>query len=150
MSGNAPIRLRPGYGLEGTFVNEYGLDSAKVTWVEDDEEHVASLQLPPNVVHAPPGKSLQSMMKAGEIQAGLPALPASAAPVRLSAGVDKASAAGAAADTYPELIANVERSSRLVSPLRDLSDPWPHCRERGADQASSMASALFDERIRRS
>ena len=59
-----------GVWTRGIFVNEYGLDSAKVTWVVDDEEHVTTLKLPPNVVHAPEGKSLQSMMKSGEIQAG--------------------------------------------------------------------------------
>src|SRR5436190_2419801 len=59
-----------GVWTRGIFVNEYGLDSSKVTWVVDDEEHVTSLKLPANVVHAPDGKSLQSMMKAGEIQAG--------------------------------------------------------------------------------
>src|SRR6202140_3254317 len=59
-----------GVWTRGIFVNEYGLDSSKVTWVVDDEEHVTTLKLPANVVHAPEGKSLQSMMKAGEIQAG--------------------------------------------------------------------------------
>jgi 4,5-dihydroxyphthalate decarboxylase len=38
--------------------------------VVDDEEHVRELKLPPNVVHAEPGKSLVSMMQSGEIQAG--------------------------------------------------------------------------------
>src|SRR5262245_14938120 len=59
-----------GVYTRGIFVNEYGLDASKVTWVVDDEEHVTTLKLPDNVVHAPEGKSLQSMMKAGEIQAG--------------------------------------------------------------------------------
>src|SRR5438477_1948511 len=59
-----------GVWTRGIFINEYGLDSSKVTWVVDDEEHVTALKLPPNVVHAPEGKSLQSMMKAGELQAG--------------------------------------------------------------------------------
>jgi 4,5-dihydroxyphthalate decarboxylase len=59
-----------GVWTRGIFVNEYGLDSSKVTWVVDDEEHVASLALPQNVVHAPPGKSLASMMTSGELQAG--------------------------------------------------------------------------------
>ena len=36
----------------------------------DDEEHVATLKLPPNVIHAEPGKSLASMMASGELQAG--------------------------------------------------------------------------------
>jgi 4,5-dihydroxyphthalate decarboxylase len=98
-----------GVWTRGIFVNEYGLDSSKVTWVVDDEEHVSTLKLPPNVVHAPEGKSLQSMMKAGEIQAGFtgPAGVGRAGPP--ISGWDKASAAAAAADTYPELIANVEQ-----------------------------------------
>src|ERR1700741_3757821 len=58
-----------GVWTRGIFVNEYGLDSSKVTWVVDDEEHVAALKLPPNVIHAPPGQSLQSMMASGDIQA---------------------------------------------------------------------------------
>jgi len=98
-----------GVWTRGIFVNEYGLDSSKVTWVVDDEEHVTTLKLPPNVVHAPQGKSLQSMMKAGEIQAGFtgPAGVGRAGPP--VSGWDKAGAAAAAADTYPELIANVEK-----------------------------------------
>jgi len=59
-----------GVWTRGIFTNEYGLDSSKVTWVVDDEEHVATLALPPNVVHAEPGKSLASMMASGELQAG--------------------------------------------------------------------------------
>ena len=98
-----------GVWTRGIFVNEYGLDSGKVTWVVDDEEHVTTLKLPPNVVHAPEGKSLQSMMKAGEIQAGFsgPAGVGRAGPP--VSGWDQASAAAAAADTYPELIADVEK-----------------------------------------
>ena len=78
-----------------------------MTWVVDDEEHVTTLKLPPNVVHAPEGKSLQSMMKSGEIQAGFtgPAGVGRAGPP--ISGWDKASEAAAAADTYPELIADV-------------------------------------------
>jgi 4,5-dihydroxyphthalate decarboxylase len=51
-------------------ISTTGLDSSKVTWVVDDEEHVTSLKLPPNVLHAPDGKSLASMMASGELQAG--------------------------------------------------------------------------------
>ena len=98
-----------GVWTRGIFINEYGLDSSKVTWVVDDEEHVTTLKLPPNVVHAPEGKSLQAMMKAGEIQAGFtgPAGVGRAGPP--ISGWDKASEAAAAADIYPELIANVEQ-----------------------------------------
>ena len=59
-----------GVWTRGIFINEYGMDSSKVTWVVDDEEHVTTLQLPPNVSHAPPGQSLASMMASGELQAG--------------------------------------------------------------------------------
>jgi 4,5-dihydroxyphthalate decarboxylase len=59
-----------GVWTRGILVNEFGLDSSKVTWVVDDEEHVTQLRLPSNVEHVPEGKSLASMMAAGEIQAG--------------------------------------------------------------------------------
>jgi 4,5-dihydroxyphthalate decarboxylase len=98
-----------GVWTRGIFVNEYGLDSAKVTWVVDDEEHVTSLKLPPNVIHAPEGKSLQSMMASGEIQAGFTG----------AAGVGRAgppigdwaknAPTGGESGTYPELLANVEQ-----------------------------------------
>jgi 4,5-dihydroxyphthalate decarboxylase len=98
-----------GVWTRGIFVNEYGLDSGKVTWVVDDEEHVTTLKLPPNVVHAPDGKSLQSMMRAGEIQAGFtgPAGVGRAGPP--ISGWDKTSQAAAAADTYPQLIPDVQQ-----------------------------------------
>jgi 4,5-dihydroxyphthalate decarboxylase len=59
-----------GVWTRGIFINEYGMDSSKVTWVVDDEEHVTTLRLPENVVHAPAGKSLAGMMASGELQAG--------------------------------------------------------------------------------
>ena len=57
----------------GILMDEYGLDSSKVTWVVDDEEHVLELKLPSNVIHAPEGRSLADMMAAGELQAGFDA-----------------------------------------------------------------------------
>jgi 4,5-dihydroxyphthalate decarboxylase len=89
-----------GVWTRGIFTNEYGLDASKVTWVVDDEEHVATLKLPPNVVHAPPGKSLASMMASGELQAGF-AGPAGIG--RAGPPVGNWEAGGAAAQTYPEL-----------------------------------------------
>ena len=44
-----------GVWTRGILMDEYGLDSSKVTWVVDDEEHVTQLRLPANVVHAPEG-----------------------------------------------------------------------------------------------
>jgi 4,5-dihydroxyphthalate decarboxylase len=98
-----------GVWTRGIFVNEYGLDSSKVTWVVDDEEHVSSLKLPANVMHAPQGKSLQSMMVSAEIQAGFtgPAGVGRAGPP--ISGWDKVKET-VSADTYPELIANAEKT----------------------------------------
>jgi 4,5-dihydroxyphthalate decarboxylase len=62
-----------GVWTRGILIDEYGLDSAKVTWVVDDEEHVRELELPSNVVHAPQGRSLADMMAAGELSAGFDA-----------------------------------------------------------------------------
>ena len=59
-----------GVWTRGILMEDYGLDTSKVTWVVDDEEHVAALRLPPNVVHAPAGRSLFDMMAAGELAAG--------------------------------------------------------------------------------
>lgn len=59
-----------GVWTRGVLMNEYGVDNDKIQWIVDDEEHVTSLKLPANVVHAPQGKSLASMMASGEIQAG--------------------------------------------------------------------------------
>ncbi len=59
-----------GVWTRGIMIDDYGLDTSKVTWVVDDEEHVLQMKLPPNVVHAPEGTSLVEMMARGEISAG--------------------------------------------------------------------------------
>lgn len=62
-----------GIWTRGILQNEYGVDLSRVTWYVDDEEHVTTLKLPPNVVHVADGKSLVSMMASGELQAGFTA-----------------------------------------------------------------------------
>ena len=52
-------------------IDEFGLDSSKVTWVVDDEEHVQNMVLPANVIHAAAGTSLAEMMAKGELVAGV-------------------------------------------------------------------------------
>jgi 4,5-dihydroxyphthalate decarboxylase len=59
-----------GVWTRSILIDEYGLDDSKVTWVVDDEEHVTQMKLPPNVIHAPKGRSLADMMADGELQAG--------------------------------------------------------------------------------
>lgn len=54
-------------------IDEFGVDSSKVTWVVDDEEHVTQLKLPANVVQVPAGSSLAEMMAKGELVAGFAA-----------------------------------------------------------------------------
>jgi 4,5-dihydroxyphthalate decarboxylase len=89
----------------GIFINEYGLDSSKVTWVVDDEEHVTMLKLPPNVVHAPQGKSLAGMMAAGELQAAF------SGPAGIGrTGAPTGAWETASTETYPELIPDVAKT----------------------------------------
>src|SRR5580693_6188004 len=46
---------------------EYGVDPNAITWIVDDEEHVESYALPPNVIRAPHGASIASLFLAGEL-----------------------------------------------------------------------------------
>ena len=62
-----------GVWIRQVFIDEYGLDNSKVTWIVDDEEHVTQLKLPPNVRHAPDGVSLAEMMASGQLDAGVEA-----------------------------------------------------------------------------
>jgi len=62
-----------GIWTRGILQNEYGVDLSRITWVVDDEEHVQSVRLPPNVVQAPAGRSLADLMAAGELHAAFTA-----------------------------------------------------------------------------
>jgi 4,5-dihydroxyphthalate decarboxylase len=84
-------------------IDEYGVDDSKITWVVDDEEHVTQMALPPNVIHAPTGRSLADMMAAGELVAGFAA----------NAGVGRSGAPTGGGwkveeVDYPELFPNFE------------------------------------------
>jgi 4,5-dihydroxyphthalate decarboxylase len=83
-------------------IDEYGVDCDKVTWVVDDEEHVTQMQLPPNVIHAPEGRSLADMMAAGDLAAGFAA----------NAGIGRSGSPTGGwkqeTATYPELFPNYE------------------------------------------
>lgn len=92
-----------GVWTRGIFVDEFGMDNSKVTWVVDDEEHVTELKLPPYVQHAPKGRSLVDMMADGELVAGFAG----------NAGVGRAGAPGEGWDkkqipeaNYPDLFPN--------------------------------------------
>lgn len=59
-----------GVWTRAVLINEFGLDSSKVTWVVDDEEHVTQMKLPSNVIQTADGQSLADMMAKGELAAG--------------------------------------------------------------------------------
>lgn len=68
-AGVRAYSVSTGIWTRGILANDYGVDISKITWVVDDEEHVTSLRLPPNVAHAPAGQSLLSMIGDGQLQA---------------------------------------------------------------------------------
>lgn len=94
-----------GVWTRGILIDEYGLDTSKVTWVVDDEEHVTALKLPPNVVQAPEGSSLVEMMAKGEIQAGFSGNAGLGRAGKPTAGWDAKKIAPA---DYPELFPNAK------------------------------------------
>ena len=55
----------------GLLAYEYGVDPSLVTWVVTDDAHVAQYKDPENVEYAPTGASLEEMLIAGEIDAGI-------------------------------------------------------------------------------
>jgi len=92
-----------GVWVRSILMDEYGVDSSKITWVVDDEEHVMQLKLPENVVHAPEGRSLADMMADGELAAGLEA----------NAGIGRSGSPTGGGwqvreTNYPELFPNAE------------------------------------------
>jgi len=107
-AGVRAYSVSTGIWTRGILADEYGLDNSKVTWVVDDEEHVTTLQLPGNVIKAPAGQSLVSMMADGQLQA---AFTGPAGIGRAGAPKDgwEASAAAKPADVYKELIPDAAR-----------------------------------------
>lgn len=91
-----------GAWTRGILIDEFGLDSSKVTWVVDDEEHVTQMPLPANVVHAPAGRSLADMMAQSDLAAGFAA----------NAGVGRAGSPTegmkAVEANYPDLFPNAK------------------------------------------
>jgi 4,5-dihydroxyphthalate decarboxylase len=105
-AGVRAYSVTTGIWTRGILHNEYGVDISKVTWVTDDEEHVKSLKLPPNVVPAPAGRSLVDLMAAGEIQAAFTdnaGLGRTGAPKDGWLGGEKTQA------SYPELFPDAQR-----------------------------------------
>jgi 4,5-dihydroxyphthalate decarboxylase len=60
-----------GLWARGVLAREYGVDLDTVTWVVFEEGHVAEAATPPNVVKAPEGASVESMLTAGQVDAAI-------------------------------------------------------------------------------
>jgi len=61
-----------GIWVRGIFQHEYGVDLNKVTWVCNDDGHLAEFKDPPNVERTPPGaKKVDQMLLDGEIDGGI-------------------------------------------------------------------------------
>ena len=61
-----------GIWVRGIFQHEYGVDLNKVTWVCNDDGHLAEFEDPPNVERTPPGaKKVDQMLLDGEIDGAI-------------------------------------------------------------------------------
>jgi 4,5-dihydroxyphthalate decarboxylase len=70
-AGIRAYSVTTGVWARGILADQFGVDISKVTWIVDDEEHVQSLKLPDNVVHAPAGTSVAAMFKDGGVDIAL-------------------------------------------------------------------------------
>lgn len=57
--------------VRGILQAEYGLEPDGVTWVSFEDGHMPDFRDPPNVVRAEPGRSMDSMLLSGEIDAAI-------------------------------------------------------------------------------
>lgn len=60
-----------GVWVRGILADLYGVDSRSIIWVSFEDPHVAEYKDPPNVIRAPAGATLESMLAAGEIDAAI-------------------------------------------------------------------------------
>src|SRR6201999_2857741 len=60
-----------GVWVRGILLDEYGVDHRDITWVTEEDAHVADYSDPPNVVRMAAGQDLQGMLLGGEIDAGI-------------------------------------------------------------------------------
>jgi 4,5-dihydroxyphthalate decarboxylase len=73
-----------GIWVRGILLDEYGVDHRDITWMTQEDAHVAEYVDPANVVRIAPGQDLAAMLQTGEIDAGIAVAgvdPASVRPV---------------------------------------------------------------------
>jgi 4,5-dihydroxyphthalate decarboxylase len=60
-----------GVWMRGIMLDEYGVDHRDITWVTEEDAHLAEYTDPPNLRRIAPGQDLKAMLLAGEIDAGI-------------------------------------------------------------------------------
>lgn len=68
---NRGYTVTTGVWARGVLQHQYGVDLSKITWVLSGDEHVAEYRPPANVVPAPEGRSIESMLLDGELAAAI-------------------------------------------------------------------------------
>lgn len=66
---NRGYTVTTGVWARGILQDEHGVDLSKVTWVLSGDEHVAQYRPPANVVPVGPGRTLEEMLRSGELAA---------------------------------------------------------------------------------
>ena len=82
-----------GVWLRGILLEAYGIDHRDITWVTEEDAHVAEYSDPPNVQRIAPEQDLRAMLMSGDIDAGIALAGVDASKVRpLIADPDDAAA----------------------------------------------------------
>jgi ABC-type nitrate/sulfonate/bicarbonate transport system substrate-binding protein len=68
---NRGYTVTTGLWARSILQHEYGVDLSKVTWVLSGDEHVAEYRPPANVVPIETGRTLEDLLRAGEIAAAI-------------------------------------------------------------------------------
>src|SRR6266576_1736916 len=68
---NRGYTVTTGVWARSILQQEYGVDLSKITWVLSGDEHVAEYRPPPNVVPIEAGKTLEELLKAGDLAAAI-------------------------------------------------------------------------------
>jgi 4,5-dihydroxyphthalate decarboxylase len=84
----------------GTLREDYGVDLKSITWVIDDDDHVEG-KVPPNVERVTDGRSLGSLLLAGEVDAAFTGNAGTGRAGAPTAGWESATPVTDSGDTYP-------------------------------------------------
>jgi 4,5-dihydroxyphthalate decarboxylase len=68
--------------VRGILADDYGVDLSKVSWVTFEDPHVAEFKDPANATRMPPGKDINAMLLAGELDAAILAAPPTEGPLK--------------------------------------------------------------------